>query len=41
MSSHYITILGYLLVLTAGIVLQVRAVQSPERLPTLGAWSRT
>jgi hypothetical protein len=36
MNSHDITILGYLLVLAAGVTLQVLAVRRPERLPTLG-----
>jgi hypothetical protein len=36
MNSHDGTILGYLLVLAAGVILQVLAVRFPERLPSLG-----
>jgi hypothetical protein len=36
MTSRYITIAGYLLVLGTGITLQVRAVRQPDRLPSLG-----
>jgi hypothetical protein len=35
-TSRYITIAGYLLVLGAGITLQVLAVRHPDRLPSLG-----
>jgi hypothetical protein len=36
MNTRDATILGYLLVLAAGIVLQVVAVRRPERFPSLG-----
>jgi hypothetical protein len=36
MSSHNFTILGYLLVLAAGITLQVTAIRWPDRYPSLG-----
>jgi hypothetical protein len=36
MSTREATVFGYLLVLTAGIVLQVVAVRRPERFPSLG-----
>lgn len=36
MSSHYLTIIGYLVVLGAGATLQALAVAMPQRLPTLG-----
>ncbi len=37
MSSHVLTILGYLLVLLAGVAVQAAAVRSPGRIPPLGA----
>jgi len=36
MNSRDGTILGYLLVLASGTVLQVLAIRSPERFPSLG-----
>jgi hypothetical protein len=36
MSSRDLTIIGYLSVLAAGITLQVLAILSPTRLPSLG-----
>jgi len=36
MSSHDATIVGYLLVLCAGVTLQVAAVRRPDLFPTLG-----
>ena len=36
MSSHDVTILGYLLVLAAGITLQVAALLRPAKFPSLG-----
>jgi len=36
MNSHDATILGYLLVLAAGITLQVVAIRWPEKFPSLG-----
>jgi len=36
MSSRDLTIIGYLGVLAAGITLQVLAIRSPGRLPSLG-----
>ena len=36
MSSRDLTVSGYLLVLAAGITLQVVAVRRPDRLPSLG-----
>lgn len=36
MSSRYATIVGYLLVVAAGLTLQVAAVRRPEKVPTLG-----
>ena len=36
MTSRDITIAGYLLVLAAGVTLQVLAVKQPDRLPSLG-----
>lgn len=36
MRSHYVTILGYLLVLGAGVTLQAVAVRHPDKVPTLG-----
>ena len=36
MSSHDLTIIGYLSVLAAGIALQLLAIRSPGRLPSLG-----
>ena len=36
MTSRDGTILGYLLVLTAGVTLQVSAIRRPERFPSLG-----
>ena len=36
MSSHDITILGYLLVVAALIILQLIAIRRPEGFPTLG-----
>jgi hypothetical protein len=36
MSSRDLTIMGYLAVLAAAVVLQVAALRMPERLPSLG-----
>jgi Family of unknown function (DUF6186) len=36
MSSRYGTILGYLIVLAAGIVLQVRSIKAPDKVPSIG-----
>jgi Family of unknown function (DUF6186) len=36
MTSRYGTILGYLLVLAAGIALQVRSICAPDKVPSLG-----
>jgi hypothetical protein len=36
MSSHYVTILGYVIVLAGAVVLQLLAVRMPERLPSIG-----
>lgn len=36
MSSRELTIVGYLAVVAAGIILQVTALRMPERLPSLG-----
>ena len=36
MTSRDVTIAGYLLVLAAGVTLQVLAVKQPDRLPSLG-----
>ena len=36
MSTRYLTIIGYLNALAAGVILQVQAVRMPEQLPTLG-----
>jgi len=36
MNSHDVTIVGYLIVLACGVILQVLAVRMPERLPSLG-----
>lgn len=36
MSSHYVTILGYLLVLLAGLVTQLLATRTRARIPPLG-----
>jgi hypothetical protein len=36
MNSHNATILGYLLVLAAGITLQLIAIRQPDRYPSLG-----
>jgi hypothetical protein len=36
MSSRYLTILGYLLVLASGVTLQLAAIRRPDRVPTLG-----
>jgi Family of unknown function (DUF6186) len=36
MNSHYVTIIGYLIVLAAGVALQVLATAMPPRLATLG-----
>lgn len=36
MNSHWYTILGYLLVLAAGITLQIIAIRRPDRFPSLG-----
>ncbi len=36
MNSHYVTIIGYLIVLAAGVTLQVLATLKPRLLPTLG-----
>lgn len=37
MNTRDATIIGYLLVLAAGIALQVLALRRPERFPTLGS----
>jgi hypothetical protein len=42
MSSHDVTVLGYLLVLLAGVVLQLLATRTRARVPSLGtvlAWA--
>ena len=36
MSSHDVTILGFLIVLAAGIVLELLAVWTPAKIPPLG-----
>lgn len=36
MSSRYLTILGYLLVLASGVTLQLAAIRRPDKFPTLG-----
>lgn len=36
MSSRYVTILGYLLVLASGVTLQLAATRRPGKIPTLG-----
>lgn len=36
MSSRYVTILGYLLVLASGVALQFAAIRRPGKVPTLG-----
>ncbi len=36
MRSHYLTILGYLLVLAAGVTVQLIAVRRPDKVPSLG-----
>ncbi len=36
MSSHDLTVLGYVLLLLAGVVLQVLATRNPARIPSLG-----
>lgn len=36
MNSRLVTIAGYLSLLGCGVILQIRAVKKPERLPTLG-----
>jgi hypothetical protein len=36
MNSRDLTIIGYLSVLVAGVALQVAALRTPERLPSLG-----
>jgi hypothetical protein len=35
-NSHKATILGYLLVLAAGVALQIKALTRPDRFPSLG-----
>jgi Family of unknown function (DUF6186) len=35
-NSHKVTILGYLLVLAAGVTVQVTALRRPDRVPSLG-----
>ena len=37
MSSRYVTILGYLLVLASGVALQLASIRRPDKIPTLGA----
>lgn len=36
MNSHNVTILGYLVVLAAGVLLEVLAIFTPARIPRLG-----
>jgi Family of unknown function (DUF6186) len=36
MSSHDLTVLGYLLVLAAGVVIQLLATRTQARIPSLG-----
>ncbi len=36
MNSHNVTILGYLVVLAAGVLLEVLAIFTPARVPRLG-----
>jgi Family of unknown function (DUF6186) len=36
MTSRWYTVLGYLLVLGAGITLQLAAIRRPDRIPSLG-----
>lgn len=36
MSSHELTVLGYLVVLTAGVLLELLAIATPARIPPLG-----
>jgi hypothetical protein len=36
MTSRYVTIAGYLLVLISGVTLQLAAIRRPGKIPTLG-----